>query len=217
MEQHKEVRIMKERNIKIKDFVHEKKRMEQETGVKMNVTQQDIDDLAHKIKELELQKKDVETQWKGRLQLQEDRVKRIQHESNQMQLKQKEKENEYRMLSLKIKELKRTIQGTYVHKATKDNRKPRKKSARSMNKPTPPKNRKEKSKEMRPNSSRRGGLAEAIRQEYEVDNRELETPMEKNTVSKGVDFNGGIDDEDEMDYENDFDRTMEQSPKPSKL
>lgn len=129
-----------------------------------------------------------------------------------MALKLKEKENEYRMLNLKIKELKRTIQGTYVHKATQDNRKPRKKSAKSMTKKTPPK----KEPQMRPNSSKRAGLEEAIRQEREIDNKEFETPIEAN-VSRGVDFNGGMDDDDEVDYENDFDRTMEQSPKQGKL
>lgn len=147
----------------------------------------------------------VDKQWKNRLQLQDDRVKRIQHEANQMELKHKEKENEYRMINLKIKELKRTIQGTYVHKATKDNRTNRKKSARSVTKnmkPTP----KEPERVIRPNSSKRGGLAEAIKQEYKIDHRDFETPIEANTVTRGVDFNGGDD-----DYDEDFDRTMEQT------
>jgi hypothetical protein len=126
-----------------------------------------------------------------------------------MELKHKEKENEYRMLNLKIKELKRTIQGTYVHKATKDNRQQRKKSARSVTKNPRPAN-KPAEREFRPSSSKRGGLAEAIKKEREVDNREFETPMEANTVTRGVDFNGG---DDEEDYENEFERTMEQSQK----
>jgi hypothetical protein len=138
-------------------------------------------------------------------------VKRVEHESNQMALKLKEKENEYRMLNLKIKELKRTIQGTYVHKATQDNRKSRKKSAKSMTKKTPPK----KEPQMRPNSSKRAGLEEAIKQEREIDNKEFETPIEAN-ISRGVDFNGGMDDDYDMDYEDDIDRTMEQSPKQGK-
>lgn len=90
------------------------KRIESETGVKQNVTQQDIEDLEHKIEELEVKRKEtgkyrksnlgvlylhglsIEKQWKNRVQLQEDRLKRIQHESTQMELKYKEKENEYR-------------------------------------------------------------------------------------------------------------------------
>lgn len=129
-----------------------------------------------------------------------------------MELKHKEKENEYRMINLKIKELKRTIQSTYVNKATRDNRTQRKKSARSVtknNRPQP----KTKEKEIRPNSSKRGGLAEAINQEYKIDKQEFETPIEGNTVTRGVDFNGGGDDDYDMDYENEFDRTMEQSDK----
>mmetsp|Transcript_26798 Transcript_26798/g.23659 ORF Transcript_26798/g.23659 Transcript_26798/m.23659 type:complete len:187 (+) Transcript_26798:168-728(+) len=77
------------------------------------------------------------------------------------------------------------------------------KSARSVTKSTkdaskPPR------REFRPNSSKRGGLAEAIQQEYEVEKGEVIEP-EPNTIAKGMDFNGGDSDE----YENDFDRTME--------
>lgn len=131
-EQHEEVQILKERNLKIKEYIREKKKIESETGMKQNVTQDEIDEVEAKLTSLESSKKDTEKQWKQRLQLQDDRVKRIQHESNQLELKLKEKENEYRMINLKIKELKRTIQGTYVAKASARTR--RKKSARSESK-----------------------------------------------------------------------------------
>jgi hypothetical protein len=116
----------------------------------------------------------------------------VRHESTQMELKQKEKENEFRMLNLKIKELKRTIQSTYVHKSTSNNRRARKKSTRSVNKNSKHPQRTQE-KEFRPNSSRRDGLAEAVKQEIEINQKEFETPMENNTVNHGVDFGGGND------------------------
>ena len=127
-----------------------------------------------------------------------------------MELKHKEKENEYRMLNLKIKELKRTIQSTYVHKATRDNRKSRKKSAKSVTKSTRPAE-KPPHQSIRPNSSKRGGLAEAIQQEYEVDKGDFQTPLQPDVITRGVDFNGGGESEEE--YENEFERTMENSAK----
>lgn len=120
-----------------------------------------------------------------------------------MELRQKEKENEFRMLNLKIKELKRTIQSTYVHKAT-DNKKNRKKSAKSVTKNTRPAQ-KTREREYRPNSSKRGGLAEAIKQEMQVDKKDFETPMEGN-ISHGVDFGGGND-----SYEDEFDNQIDTS------
>lgn len=127
-----------------------------------------------------------------------------------MELKHKEKENEFRMISLKIKELKRTIQSTYMNKATDNGRRGRKKSARSVTK-TSRKGTKVNNESFRPNSSKRVGLQEAIQQHYEVDRGEIDQPIPQNTV-KGVDFNGGNEDSFE-EYENDFDRTMEQTEK----
>ena len=39
---------------------------------------------------------------------------RLQHEVKQLELRRREKDNDYRMLILKIKELKRTFQGNYI-------------------------------------------------------------------------------------------------------
>ena len=69
------------------------------------------------------------------------------------------------MINLKIKELKRTIQGTYVQKAGNNNREERKKSARSVNKVNRPPKRQE-TEVLRPSSSKKG-LAETIQKENE--------------------------------------------------
>ncbi|CAI2385375.1 unnamed protein product [Moneuplotes crassus] len=209
LDRHEEFEIMRDRCRRIKDIIQEKKRIEAETGVKQAVTEEDIVRVEGNIDKLEAQKKDIDKQWRKRIQLQEDRVIRIKHESNQMELKHKEKENEYRMINLKIKELKRTIQSTYVHKATDNSRKERKKSARSVTK-TSRKAAKEKEQNFRPNSSKRAGLQEAIKQEYEVEDGEFNDPPPQG-INKGVDFNGGEDSFEE--YENDFDRTMEHTDK----
>lgn len=58
-EQHNEVQIMKERNKKIQYYIQEKRRIENETGVKQDITQQDIDEEAKKIEELELDRKNL--------------------------------------------------------------------------------------------------------------------------------------------------------------
>ncbi|CAI2384814.1 unnamed protein product [Moneuplotes crassus] len=203
---HEEVQIMKDRSRKIKDIIQEKKKIEAETGVKQGVSEDDISMVEGNIEKLEAERKDINKQWRKRIQLQEDRVIRMKHESNQMELKHKEKENELRMITLKIKELKRTIQSTYVNKATDNGRIGRNKSARSAtntSKDTP----KSKKQNFRPNSSKRGGLQEAIRQEYKVEDGELNEPLPENTV-KGVDFGGG-NDSSFNDYQTDFDRTME--------
>ena len=115
-----------------------------------------------------------------------------------MELKLKEKENEYRMINLKIKELKRTIQGTYVHKATNNSREERKKSAKSVNKTNrPPK--KSEPEVLRPSSSKKG-LADTIKKETEKERKEFIMPVEKNTVTRGVDFNGGDDEPFDREY-----------------
>ena len=200
--QHEEVQILKERNRKIKDYIGKKKKLEAETGVKQNVTKEEIEDTQKNIIDLESKKKDSEKQWRQRVQLQDDRVKRIQHESTQLELKLKEKENEYRMINLKIKELKRTIQGTFVSK--QNNKHNRKKSARSVTKNAKPPVKAYIQPQIRPNSSEREGLAESI-QKQNRDKREFEMPVENNTVTRGVDFNGGNDDYyEENEYENEF-------------
>lgn len=150
--QHQEVQTMRERNRKIMEYIHEKKRVEEETGEKQAVTQEDIDLLEQRIPKIEQEKKDADKQWRNRLQLQEDRIVRMQHETKQLELKFKEKENEYRMINLKIKELKRTIQGSYVHKAGNNSRESRKKSARSVNKHQKPP--KQVENPLRPSSSK---------------------------------------------------------------
>lgn len=58
-EQHKEVQTMKMRNRKILDYVQEKKRIEAETGVKQNVSQEDIGVLKNQIEELEDKRRNV--------------------------------------------------------------------------------------------------------------------------------------------------------------
>lgn len=58
-EQHHGVQIMKERNKKIQYYIQEKKRIEGETGVKQNITQQDIDEEMKKIEELEFDRKNL--------------------------------------------------------------------------------------------------------------------------------------------------------------
>jgi lysyl-tRNA synthetase class II len=58
-EQHKEVQIMKERVRKIRDYVQEKKRIESETGVKQDATEDDIYTINGNIDALEQELKEA--------------------------------------------------------------------------------------------------------------------------------------------------------------
>ena len=64
---------------------------------------------------------------------------------------------------------------------------------------------------MRPTSSKRG-LEDTIKQEQATNPHDFETPVESNTVTRGVDFNGGIDDSYEEEYENEYDDTIKEEP-----
>lgn len=131
-----------------------------------------------------------------------------------MELKLKEKENEYRMINLKIKELKRTIQGTYVQKAGSKTREERKKSARSVNKVMRPPNPVQ--QVLRPSSSKKR-LAEVIMKETEKQRNEFIMPIEHKAVSRGVDFNGGDDEPYEQNYDHDDFEKVETKPYKSQI
>ena len=142
--------------------------------------------------------------------MEEDRAIREQFETQQIELKAKEKETEKKMIELKIKELKRTIQSTYVEKAPRDNYE-RKKSSKSFKRPRenrPINN-------PRPSSSKRK-LAQEIRRERDTKRREIALPQESQNANKGVDFNGGNDDSFYQEYDEEFEEVNEKPLKVDK-
>lgn len=93
-EQHNRVQILKERCRKIKEFIHEKKRLENETGIKQVINQEDIEKSEQHIIELEQQKVEVENSLKAKLERQDMLVSHVKRQLKELKSRLKEKEND---------------------------------------------------------------------------------------------------------------------------
>lgn len=143
---------MKERNRKIKEYVVEKKRQEEDTGLKANATAEDIEEITKRIEELEDKKHEIQKSYKSRLQTEEDRIHRLLLENRELDKQLRFKQESYRMTNLKIKEFKRIMQSGHVNNGKKS------RGPVSLSKHenfTPAKNNNKMKKEPRSNSSRR--------------------------------------------------------------
>ena len=108
-DQHCIVETMREKNRKIRDIIQEKKRTENESGLKNNPTEDDTAQLNAKIEELELKKEQMVHQYKGKLHTYDERIYELRMHDKRLEKELKNKEDEVRMIKLKIKEFKRIM------------------------------------------------------------------------------------------------------------
>jgi len=203
-EQHQKVQMLKERCRKIKDYIHEKKRLESESGIKQTISQKDLEDAKQHIGELENKKNQLIEKYKEKVHIHEKLAEYLKQDIKVLNLRAKEKEDEFRMVSLKIKEIHRVPNNSIIKNVGKSQQ--RSKPTEQYYTPS----RKttkfgEKKNKQRSNSSR-GGAGVSISQNNPTSGKEFESNEKpKSRLNNFIENNQVNEVEDE--YEIDFSMT----------
>ena len=88
--------VLKDRCRKIKNYIEEKKKLENETGFKQTVTKDDIKKIKENIVNLEQKKGQVEAKYKIKVSKQDELVHKAKKELKAIKKKAKMKDKEYR-------------------------------------------------------------------------------------------------------------------------